>query len=260
MRRRCIAWATATRINVRVTQQPAFILHHYPYGETSALLEVFSLAHGRVGLIAKGARRAKSDLRAILCPFQPLSIGWSGKGDLATLTQAEIDAEMILLSGRALYCGFYINELMLRLIHRHDPHERLFDAYRSALQGLQIAADHEATLRLFEKRLLDNLGYGLVLDREGVHGAAIDPEAAYSYAIERGPLRAAANAQGAIAHGAVVRGATLRALAAERFDTPAQLNEAKALLRGVLAHYIGTQPLHSRRLFQRIHSPAEIAP
>lgn len=240
---------------MRVTQQPAFILHHYPYGETSALLEVFSLAHGRVGLIAKGARRAKSDLRAILCPFQPLTIGWSGKGELATLTQAEIAAEMILLHGRALYCGFYINELMLRLIHRHDPHERLFDAYRSALQGLQIAADHAATLRLFEKRLLDNLGYGLVLDREGSHGDAIDPDAAYSYVIERGPLRAAANAQGAI-----VRGTTLRALAAERLDTPAQLNEAKTLLRTVLAHYIGSQPLHSRRLFQRIHAPSELAP
>ena len=240
---------------MRVTQQPAFILHHYPYGETSALLEVFSLTHGRVGLIAKGARRAKSDLRAILCPFQPLAIGWSGKGELATLTQAEIAGEMILLSGRALYCGFYINELMLRLIHRHDPHERLFDAYRSALQGLQVAADHAATLRLFEKRLLDNLGYGLVLDRDGTHGAAIDPDAAYSYAIERGPLRAAANAQGAIVHGA-----TLRALAAERLDTPAQLNEAKVLLRAVLAHYIGAQPLHSRRLFQRIHSPVELAP
>lgn len=241
---------------MRVTQQPAFILHHYPYGETSALLEVFSLAHGRVGLIAKGARRAKSDLRAILCPFQPLTIGWSGKGELATLTQAEIAAEMIVLQGRALYCGFYINELMLRLIHRHDPHERLFTAYRSALQGLQVAADHAGTLRLFEKRLLDNLGYGLVLDREGTHGDAIDPDAAYSYAIERGPLRATAKAGG---QGALVHGATLRALAAEQLDTPAQLTEAKALLRAVITHYIGTQPLHSRRLFQRIHAPAEIA-
>lgn len=243
---------------MRVTQQPAFILHHYPYGETSALLEVFSLAHGRVGLIAKGARRAKSDLRAILCPFQPLTIGWSGKGELATLTQAEIAAEMIILSGRALYCGFYINELMLRLIHRHDPHERLFAAYRSALQGLQVAADHAGTLRLFEKRLLDNLGYGLVLDREGAHGDVIDPDVVYSYAIERGPLRAAANAGNV--SGTIVRGATLRALAAEQLDTPAQLNEAKTLLRAVLAHYIGAQPLHSRRLFQRIHAPAEIAP
>lgn len=240
---------------MRVTQQPAFILHHYPYGETSALLEVFSVAHGRVGLVAKGARRAKSDLRAILCPFQPLLIGWSGKGELAVLTQAEIAAEMIILSGRALYCGFYINELMLRLIHRHDPHERLFAAYRTALQGLQATTDHEGTLRLFEKRLLDNLGYGLVLDREVAHGASIESNLSYSYAVDRGPLRAAANASGV-----VVQGTTLRALAAEQLETPLQLSEAKVLLRAVLAQYIGTQPLHSRRLFQRINTTADVAP
>lgn len=233
---------------MRVVQQPGFILHHYPYGETSALLEVFTPEFGRVGIIAKGARRAKSDLRAILCPFQPLSLGWTGKGELATLTGAEMAAEMVALSGKALYCGFYVNELTLRLLHRHDPHEGLFAAYRETLHALLAAGQHAATLRLFEKRLLQELGYGLVLDRDAYSDTAIDPDAHYLYIPERGPLLA----QRTGARELQVRGASLLALHANRLDDASALQDAKLLLRAVLAHHMGDQPLHSRRLFQRV--------
>ena len=233
---------------MRVLQQPGFILHHYPYGETSALLEVFTPEYGRVGLIAKGARRAKSDLRAILCPFQPLTLGWTGKGELATLIAAEMAAEMVALSGTALYCGFYVNELTLRLLHRHDPHERLFAAYRATLSELQTAAQHAAVLRLFEKRLLQELGYALVLDRDAFSDAPIDAAAQYVYIPERGPMLAHA----AMPRGLQVRGASLLAFHAEQLSDSAVLNDVKLLLRAVLAHHMGDQPLHSRRLFQRV--------
>src|SRR3990172_6079289 len=112
---------------MRIHQQPAFILHHRDYSETSLLLEVLTVRHGRLGLIAKGARRANSRMRGILKPFQRLLIVWSGKGELAVLTSAEVENTAITPEGQALYCGFYMNEILLRLLHRHDPHEGLFE-------------------------------------------------------------------------------------------------------------------------------------
>src|SRR3970282_94597 len=135
---------------MRIHQQPAYVLHHRDYSETSLLLEVFRAHNGRIGLIAKGARRASSRMRVILKPFQRLLIGWSGKGELAVLTGAEQDAGAPALAGAALYCGFYLNELLLRLLHRHDPHEALFAAYRIALDALGRGGAHEAAMRVFE--------------------------------------------------------------------------------------------------------------
>lgn len=239
---------------MRVFQQPAFVLHTSDYRETSLLVEAYSRNHGRIGLIAKGARRAKTGLRAVLNPFQPLLLSWSGKSDLATLTAAEPDQSALALNGEALYCGFYMNELLMRLLHRHDPHERLFDAYQATLVRLQTDDEYDAALRIFEKHLLQELGYGLVLDHEANANTPIAPDRTYDYLPERGPVPA----DGSQTDGVTIHGRSLLALAAGRFSDAQELREAKRLMRRMLAQHLGERPLYSRELFQRLRVPAPL--
>ena len=237
---------------MRIQQQPAYILHHRDYSETSLLLEVFTAHHGRIGLIAKGARRASSRLRGILKPFQRLLISWSGKGELAVLTGAEQDGPDTALVAQTLYCGFYMNEVLLRLLHRHDPHDALFDAYQYALQRLHQDAANEAVLRIFEKHLLRELGYGLVLDRDIADNTPIEAQAIYDYAVDRGPRRLLHPELNLPTEGVRIRGASLLALMQESLSEAAALRDAKALMRAALARHLGDQPLHSRKLFRRV--------
>ncbi len=237
---------------MRELQQAAFVLHHSHYGETSLLLEAFVRAHGRIGLIAKGARRPRSPLRPLLVPFQPLLISWTGRGELGTLTAAEAVGGGVGLSAGQVYCGLYLNELLVRLLHRNDPHEDLFDIYALSLERLCSPAVTEIALRLFEKHLLQELGYGLVLDREVAGNSPISPDADYDYVPERGPVPAPA-AEG----GVRLKGASLLALAMGRFPDADALRETKALTRACLARHLGAIPLHSRSLFRTGHSPGE---
>jgi DNA repair protein RecO (recombination protein O) len=237
---------------MRIHQQPAYVLHHRDYSETSLLLEVFTAHHGRIGLIAKGARRASSRLRGILKPFQRLLIGWSGKGELAVLTGAEQDGPDTVLVAQTLYCGFYMNEVLLRLLHRHDPHDALFEAYQDALQRLHGDTANEAVLRIFEMRLLRELGYGLVLDRDIADNTPIEAQAIYDYTIDRGPRRLLHPELNRPTEGIRIRGATLLALMHESLCEPPALRDAKALMRAALARHLGDQPLHSRKLFRRV--------
>lgn len=240
---------------MRVTQQPALILHHRDYSETSMLIEVFTSHHGRFGLVAKGARRASSRTRGILKPFQPLLIGWSGKGELAVLTGAEAHGPSIELEGQALYCGFYLNEVLMRLLHRHDAHEALFDAYESSLRALRYDSNNEAALRVFENQLLRELGYGLVLDRDITDSTPISPEAMYDYVLDRGPMRVAHPELNLSVQGVRVRGSSLLALASENLSDASCLRDAKTLMRAALSRHLGDKPLHTRKLFRRVVTP-----
>lgn len=239
---------------MRVSQQPAFLLHRRDYGESSLLLELFSRDFGRLGAVAKGARRSRSAMRALLSPFQPLLLGWAGKGELATLTGAESEVPAFNLAGTALWCGFYINELMLRLVHRHDAHETLFAVYQTALRELQQGIQYEVTLRVFEKRLLQSLGYGLVLERETERQTPIVAEDMYVYLPDQGPVPNLAISES----GVCVHGATLLALAQERLADETSLHEAKILLRAVLAQHLGDQPLYTRRLFRKVYAAGDV--
>ena len=244
---------------MREQQQNAFVLHMRNYSETSLLLEVYTRRHGRLGLIAKGARRASNKSRGVINLFQPLLLGWSGRGELMVLTGVEADGANVDLHGKALYCAFYLNELLVRLLHRHDAHEALYDRYRQALEGLRDQPSLEAVLRVFEKHLLSELGYGLLLEREAADKQPIDPEALYDYVLEQGPVRVRYPELVGRVQGVRIRGATLLALAAERLDNGTTLREAKALMRAALAPHLGTKPLHSRRLFQDASARAPLS-
>jgi DNA repair protein RecO (recombination protein O) len=236
---------------MRFSLQSGYILHARPYRDSSALLEVFSREHGRIGLVARGVRGPKSKLRAVLQPFRPVLLSWLARSDLGTLTDAEPQSMAHALAGRALLSGYYLNELLQRLTHRHDPHPLLYDAYCDALHGLSDLGQMERVLRLFEKRLLQELGYGLVLDHDVLSGAPLDEMAVYDYQLERGP--ALARTEGG--RGLVLRGSSLLSLQRDELGDAMSLRESKRLMRAVLAIYLGDKPLKSRELF---HSPRPV--
>lgn len=233
--------------DARINNTPGFVLHIYPFKETSVVAEVFTREHGRVALIARGARRPASALRGLMQPFTPLLLSWFGKSDLKTLHAAEWQGGLVAPQGRGLMCGFYLNELLLRVLARGDAHETLYDRYVETLDRLAADdADFERILRRFEKHLLADIGYGATFDREAEGGAPIEAGARYVYQPERGALRAQGQP------GCPVSGRTLLDLAADRFDAPATLAEAKALMRTLINHTLGDKPLYTRQLLREL--------
>jgi len=235
--------------DARINNESGFILHTYPFKETSVVAEVFTRSHGRVALIARGARRPASALRGLMQPFTPLLLSWFGKSELKTLHAAEWQGGLMAPQGRALMCGFYLNELLLRLLARGDAHELLYDRYLDTLDqlaGEACATDYERILRRFEKNLLSDIGYGATFDVEADAGQPIDPQVRYVFQPERGALRAIGQP------GCPVSGQTLLDLAADRFDRPATLTEAKALMRALINHTLGAKPLYTRQLLREL--------
>lgn len=228
----------------RVNGAAAFLLHARPFSESSLVLDVFARNHGRLALLARGARRPRSALRSVLIGFQPLELGWFGGGEVKTLAKAEWIGGLPLLTGKCLLLGYYLNELLLKLMPREDAHPLLFDAYASALVALAGGAEESAELRRFEKTLLRELGYGLALDREAGSGTPVLRDQRYVYQIESGAVKATAEAAGP-----TLSGKTLLDLAADDYSDPRTLAESKLLMRQLMAHYLGGQALQSRRIF-----------
>lgn len=240
----------------RINNEAGFILHTYAFKETSVVAEVFTRAHGRVALIARGARRPASVLRGLMQPFTPLLLSWFGKSELKTLHGAEWQGGLIAPQGRALMCGFYLNELMLRLLARGDAHQALYDAYVATLAQLAEAApdSFEHILRRFEKTLLSETGYAPTFDREVDSGETVRAEWAYVYQVERGPRRVHNGSH----EGVSVSGQTLLQMAADRFEDATTLSEAKPLMRMLINHYLGAKPLYTRQLLRELtelHEP-----
>lgn len=222
----------------------AYLLHARIYRETSMLLEMFTRDHGILSLIAKGARQSRSRLKHILVPFRQLQVAWVGKSDLLTLVQAEESGEQYpALNGTTAYCGFYLNELLIRLLHKHDPHVSLFNDYELALNELSAGAPIEKTLRLFEKRLLEHIGYGLNLHYDGLSGAPVQSGTLYYYDVENGLIPGTGHAKAGL-----ISGKTLLAFANDDLQDSESMKECKSLMRHVLNHYLGNKPLKSREL------------
>ena len=235
----------------RYQGQAGYVLHGYRYQETSLIVEMFTREFGRVGMVAKGAKRATSTLRGALSPFHALTLDWSGRAELKTLRGAEWRGGFRMLTGRALICGFYLNELLLKLLHRDDPHDALYDVYEATLAELHTGGDHAAILRSFEKRLLRELGYALLLECDAA-GVVIDPDRRYQYVIDQGPVAITPGRResggGGGDTGLELLGQTLIDMHEDHYTDATTLQQSKSLMRHLIGHYIGHQKLHSRQL------------
>jgi DNA repair protein RecO (recombination protein O) len=225
----------------RVWLAPAYVLHQYAYRDTSRIVEVFSSGHGRLTLFARGANGPKSTLRGVLRPFQRMLVSWSGKGEACQLTAAEIDGPVTSLAPNRLMSGFYMNELLLKLTERCDPHPDIFCAYASCVEALCAGGAEEPALRRFEKQLLNELGYGVELGTTG-DGLPVKPDSYYRFAAQSGPQLCVAEAPGA------VYGQSLADLQAESFGDARSLRDAKRVLRAAIDACLDGRPLKSREV------------
>lgn len=233
------------RMSQRVENEPAYVLHRRPYRETSLLLDVFSLNHGRAGLVARGAKRPRNPWKAQLQPFQPLVLTWQGKGDLKTLTDAESRPAPPLAGQSRLYCGFYLNELLQRLLPEHEPVPELFAAYLDALDVLQTGENIELGLRDFEQQLITTLGYGFKWDWATDLDSTVRPDHEYAFDPQQGII--AVPGPGTLMRG--LSGCTLLSLAAGVADSPESRRLSKRVMRRLIDFLLQGRPLQSRRLF-----------
>lgn len=245
------AYASAKQ---RVEAAPSYLIHQRPYRETSLLIELFSRDHGRVAMVARGARRPGSALRGTLLGFQPLAVSWFGGGEVKTLHAAEWQGGVPQLVGLPLICGFYLNELLLRLLPREDGHDGLFRIYDATVRELAALGrgelrQLEPVLRRFELALLRELGYGLAFDRDS-GGRLFDPAQPYRFCAGRGFVPEA----DADAAGVTLAGSTVAAMAQGDFSDPQTAQQAKTLTRRLLAELLGDAPLHTRQLLRDLQS------
>jgi DNA repair protein RecO (recombination protein O) len=239
------------------TTQPAFVLHSYDWSETSLILDLFTREQGRIAVAAKGAKRPYSQLRAVLLPFQRIQIGLGRTaadeaGEVQTLRHAEWGGGPPTLSGAALFSGFYLNELLMKLLARSDAHPRVFDAYAQTLPALALGGDAEqAALRAFELLLMRELGVLPELDNVTLTGEPLQPQRLYALRAEAGvvPLPGADEAG--------CSGEALAALhAALQDDRLAQLQTVcartlpglRVQLRGLLHYHLGSPQLRTRQV------------
>jgi DNA repair protein RecO (recombination protein O) len=227
---------------VRFTLQPAFILHTRAYRDQSLLIELFTFPQGRVVAIGRGS---KTRFRGLMRPFIPLLATWSGKSELMNLSLVEANGLPYELQGHHLLCGIYLNELLVRLLHRHDPHPQLFLAYQKALSDLQHHLQPEQILREFEKKLLTELGYGLRLNFE-ISGIPVQADKWYEYLPEQG-LREQTAVSGVSSH--LFRGAELLSIHQDQLEKIEVRRSAKRLMRMAIEHLLGNKPPKTRELF-----------
>jgi DNA repair protein RecO (recombination protein O) len=229
--------------DTRINGQPAFVLHSYPYKETSLIVDMFTRDHGRVAVVAKGAKRPFSKLRGVLQTFQPLSISFSGKSELRTLIDAEWVGGMLPLEKNSLLCGFYLNELLVKLIARDDPHRALFDHYVATLNQLAHDEPAQIVLRKFERALLKETGVAADLARSTTTRATVQPGSDYVVDPERGAREARVSDAWP-----VVSGKTLLDMEREDYADPQTQAQSKQLMRFLLAHHLGGAPLNTRQI------------
>ncbi|HKT71972.1 MAG TPA: DNA repair protein RecO [Steroidobacteraceae bacterium] len=224
----------------RIQLAPGYILHHRPYRDTSRILEVLTREQGRLSVFARGARGPKSKLASALQPFQLLLLSWSGRGEAAQLTGAECGDPGPPLPAGCVMAAFYLNELLLKLTTRHDPLPSLFDDYHETLQALRAGAPLEPRLRIFEKRLLESVGYGLDLTSEARAGRRIEADEYYHFQPTQGLCATDPQAPGALA------GRSLLRLASEQLTESRDLDDSRRLLQAALAQCLEGRELATR--------------
>ncbi|CAD6511532.1 DNA repair protein RecO [Paraburkholderia kirstenboschensis] len=236
--------SSASASEYRIAEQPAFVLHSYPYRETSLIIDVLSRDHGRLALVAKGAKRPHSALRGVLQTFQPLALSWSGRGEVRTLTGAEWVGGMLPLTGDALLCGFYVNELLVKFCAREDPHPQLFHHYVVTMTRLAHDEPPVQVLRSFERVLLRETGYAMALDRT-VARKAVEAGSRYVFDPERGVREASDDLP---AQWPVIAGQTLLDMEKDDYHRAQTVAQSKTLMRFLLNTYLGGTPLATRQI------------
>ena len=232
----------------RVQQQPGYILHRRPFRDSSQILDIVTLEHGKVAVVARGSRGAKSRLAGVLRPFLPLKVSWVAKSDLGTLTGAEASGAPAGMVGDAMLSAFYVNELLLHFLHRYDPQPEIFALYEELIRALVSSENVAASLRSFELEFLSLLGYAVNLDHEYGSQNSLDAQRNYEYRMEQGPV-AVERADGAL----VFRGSILTGIAQQRFDDPDILRAANRLLREIISFHLGGKELKSRKVLMELH-------
>ncbi|MGH8244516.1 MAG: DNA repair protein RecO [Steroidobacteraceae bacterium] len=223
--------------------EPAWLLHHRPWSDTSRILELLTRGHGRVTLFAHGARRPKSPWRATLRPFVPLLVSWSGRADGGTLTAAETAGAAPALTAARLLSAFYLNELLLKLLPKEDRHEPLYDAYAAALARLATGDEHPA-LRAFERVLLEELGYGVDLSRDAASGRPLEADRYYHFEPGRGVLTVRDGDPGPDVHA----GRAVLAVAEGDFGAAGAQRAARGIYGAAIAHCLEGKGLASREV------------
>jgi DNA repair protein RecO (recombination protein O) len=224
----------------RIELTPGYLLHHQPWRDTSRILEVFTREHGRLSLFARAVRGPGARLAPVLQPFRPLLLSFSGRGEAGFLSHAERADNCGKLPPARVMAAFYLNELLLKLTTRHDPLPALFDHYHTTLGRLRAQEPLEAALRVFEKRLLELVGYGLELATEAHGGVPLEPGGYYHFRPAVGLTRSGAHAAGALA------GASLIELREERLSSARSLEDSRRLLQAALAACLEGRPLATR--------------
>ncbi len=236
--------------------ESGYVIHTRPWRDTSLLVEFFSREHGRVSMIARGAKGRRTrggSSAALLQPFTPLQCSWGGRSQLKNLSSCEPLAPALPLTGERVYSGLYMNELLMRLLHHEDPHRVLFDHYAAVLsllaagQAAGTGESGEIPLRRFELVLLEELGYGFDLSCDGLSGERLVEDTWYHYQEEHGLVLAPSSANDRLPR---YRGADLLRISEGDFDGTAR-QCAKRLMRQVLGAHLGEKPLKSRELFRR---------
>lgn len=233
---------------MRIELQPAYVLHSRPYRDTSLLVDFFTPAYGRIAAVARGVRQRKTRTRSLLNPFTRLLISLQGKTDLKLLTAVESDNYFVSLQGEQLYSGFYLNELLVRLLPEMDPHDALFDHYQMGLSALQEAGAIEPVLRNFELAVLEELGYGIDFEHDAETGDAIQLQTSYRFEMHKGFTRLPAGDISA-ARELIIPGVSIAGMAQRDFSDATTRLFAKQLCRQMLRPLLGNKPLNSRALF-----------
>lgn len=241
----CKAWALMTESAVYL--QPAFILQSRKYRESSLIIDALTRDFGRISLLAKGVRKTRSKTAGLLQPFIPLTLSFFGRAELKTLTNVETSHRFNEIKGLALYCSFYINELVACFLHKYDPHPEVFDYYNQCLSGLADGSGMEAALRLFELRLLECSGYGLQLGYDD-HDNPVEALKKYDFNVGQGPVEVA---------GGQFSGRTFQALGSGELTDPQVLSEAKILMRMVIDGYLQGRQLKSRAVINKVFAIAQ---
>jgi DNA repair protein RecO (recombination protein O) len=240
----------------RVSLEPAFLLHHYPWRDSSRILELLTRDHGRYTVFARAARRSSSGWAGALQPFTGLLVSWSGRGEAGQLTAVERSEPPRQLAGDRLMSGFYANELLIRLLARGDAQPEIYQEYQQLLLALgDPTTEMSRPLRLFEKRLLEHLGWGLSLGQDAPYGAPLDPGCSYRYRLDGGAERLDGVAEGSL----VFSGASLVSLAREELRDQRSLADARRLLRAALDQALEGRALRTRDVLLAMRQHGDVA-